>query len=169
MIFAHTLGMILDGSKRQTRRLIKTNEDLADIVPLRVMAGSRTVYQVGKTYAVQPNRGKKSVARILLTNIRREAIAQIDEHDARAEGFANREAFIQTWQAIHGKKAPLDAVVWVLDFELCEIIEDEWEKFCGEQYTENKSLNHRQDLSRPIQEISRGRLYGGHYRSGGVG
>lgn len=86
MIFAHTIDKVLCEHKSQTRRLVKPNENL--IVQngvCRVVTDTRTVYQVGKTYAVQPGRGKKSVGRILITNIRREQVDFIDDLDALAE------------------------------------------------------------------------------------
>jgi len=129
MIFAHTLEAVLLGKKHQTRRIVKPNEVLVpEVGAYRVMSGKRAVYQVGKNYAVQPNRGKKSVARILMTGIRHEPIAHISEADAIAEGFASRQAFINTWQAIHGKTTDLEQMVWVLEFRLCDILAEEYIK-----------------------------------------
>lgn len=119
MIFAHTLDKVLRGEKWQTRRLIKPNETLfqEDSNPY-VKSGSRIVYQVGKSYAVQPNRGKKSVARIVLTGLRKEPVKAISAEDALAEGFTSRDEFFATWRTIHGKNADLAQEVWVLEFRL---------------------------------------------------
>jgi hypothetical protein len=119
MIFAHTLDKVLNGTKQQTRRIIKPNEIFQE-TQQRVVAGTRTVYQVGKDYAVQPNRGKKAVARILLTGIRCESVSVIDEQDAIAEGFASASEFITAWQRIHGQTVNLENLVWVLEFKLYE-------------------------------------------------
>jgi hypothetical protein len=53
MIFQYTLDQVLDGRKTQTRRL--------------VTAGRPSRWRVGRTYAVQPGRTKKAVARIEVT------------------------------------------------------------------------------------------------------
>jgi hypothetical protein len=81
MIFQHTWQQVLDGSKTQTRRLVKPGEIgvrkgnyiyegdvllhiLTDdkTVPLEyVVANNRVKWQVGHTYAVQPGRGKTNL------------------------------------------------------------------------------------------------------------
>mgnify|MGYP001191782727 CR=1 FL=1 len=150
MIFAHTIDKVLCGHKSQTRRLVKPNENL--IVQngiYRVVTDTRTVYQVGKTYAVQPGRGKKSVARILITNIRRERVDFINHLDALAEGFTSREEFLATWKVIHGSKCSLSCEVWVLEFE---ILIDE---FRGEyQDVNNESSDNSYDIPAPIKRVS---------------
>lgn len=93
MIFQHTLNQVLDSTKTQTRRLVKpgdmawvgkTNKTtLVDGVD--VNQGTFKRWQVGQTYAVCPERGKPSVARIKVTAIRRERIQDIAPDDARAE------------------------------------------------------------------------------------
>jgi hypothetical protein len=125
MIFAHTLAKVLLAEKRQTRRIAKPNEKLCSEKGLTgdhifVCAGSRKVYEVGKSYAVQPNRGKKAVAHIVITGIRREAVRAISEQDAQAEGFASRAEFLAAWRVIHGQKASLNKIVWVIEFDLLE-------------------------------------------------
>jgi hypothetical protein len=120
MIFAHTIDQILCGEKSQTRRLVKPEESLIvsdGNIQVRGRTG-RVMYQTGKTYAVQPGRGKKAVARILLKQIRRETLASITDMDARAEGFSSVEYFFALWRRIHGSHADLRQEVWVLEFEL---------------------------------------------------
>lgn len=46
----------------------------------------RALYIIGHTYAVQPGRGKPAVARIRITEIRREKLMNISEDDAADEG-----------------------------------------------------------------------------------
>jgi hypothetical protein len=116
MIFAHTLNLVLSGCKSQTRRLVKAGETLTPDQQFIYMKGKRSVYQVNKTYAVQPGRGKKAVARIRITGLRRERLEDISTKDARAEGFASREAFFEAWRAIHGAQADLAVEVWVISF-----------------------------------------------------
>lgn len=164
MIFAHTLDHVLAGTKVQTRRLVKPNEVLLNDanMPSRVVAGNRTVYQVGKTYAVQPQRGKKSVARILLTNICCEQVNQISEIDAVAEGFANKEAFLDTWQKIHGKRNALEQLVWVLQFELHAILADELRTLYEHRKAAYRSANYSDDIPLAIEGVSGACLYSRH-------
>ncbi|MFQ3567608.1 MAG: ASCH domain-containing protein [Aggregatilineales bacterium] len=117
MIFAYTLQQVLSGDKRQTRRLIKPGQQLAED-GRAILNGQRAVYQVGRTYAVQPSGRQKAVARIVLTGLRKERVSAISEADARAEGFPSREAFLAMWRVIHGEDADLNCDVWVFEFEL---------------------------------------------------
>ncbi len=77
----------------------------------------RDKYRVGKTYAVQPARGKPAVARIRMRAIERRKASEATAADAKAEGVASREAFFEMWRSVHGADK-LDAEVWVLTFEL---------------------------------------------------
>lgn len=104
MIFQHTWQQVLDGSKTATRRPVKETEwaELSSYNLFGVRVENRTIHavhyisnngikwQLGSTYAVQPGRGQKSVARIKLTGIRREPVNAITEEDAVAEGFGAR-------------------------------------------------------------------------------
>lgn len=117
MIFAYTLPQVLRGDKQQTRRLIKPGEQLAED-GRAIQNGPRTVYRVGRAYAVQPSHRQKAVARILLTGLRKERVGAISEADARAEGFQSRDEFLAMWRVIHGEDADLNCEVWVFEFEL---------------------------------------------------
>lgn len=125
MIFAHTLEQVIHREKTQTRRLVKPGQCL-DSATGRIHNHERTLYQIGKSYAVQPNRGQKSVARIRLTGLRHATVNAITDEDARAEGFASRADFLAIWKHIHGAQTDLDAEVWVLEFELIAILADEY-------------------------------------------
>ena len=62
-------------------------------------------WQVGRTYAVQPGRGKKAVGRIRITEIRRERVQDISEEDAIAEGIYRHSdpcAWTYTYQGKEG-------------------------------------------------------------------
>jgi hypothetical protein len=125
MIFSHTLDLLLVHRKSQTRRVKKPHEALIHHngmwrVESKSEKSHRIAYNVGQTYAVQPGRAKKAVAYIKLTGIREEAVGDISESDAIAEGFDSREAFFATWRGIHGAKADMQQRVWVLEFELLE-------------------------------------------------
>lgn len=160
MIFAHTLDRVLGGEKWQTRRVIKADEQLTRTDgKVRVeVPGKRVVYEVGKSYAVQPGRGKHAVARIVLTGIRRESVAAISNFDAAAEGYRSREAFLKTWHAIHGDRANLQDEVWVLEFRL-----DNTEDLItahGNQHAANKRTHHGHDLSPSVTGLSGTGLHG---------
>ena len=162
MIFAYTVDKVVEGIKSQTRRLIKPNEQL-DANQQRVISlNNRTVYEVGKSYAVQPGRGKKAVARIRLTGIRCETVANISDADAHAEGFLSRQAFIHTWYSIHGKTASLQQPVWVLEFELCAIAAPELKELYDNRRAKNRSAYHSHDLSPALKGLSGTNLYSRH-------
>jgi hypothetical protein len=116
MIFQHTIDQVLDGTKTQTRRIVKDWETFgADMIPTGRMvdcgmqngiqepeydwdynniecvwideSATRIKWRIGQTLAVQPGCGKKAVARIRLLVIRREAVQDISEADCKAEGI----------------------------------------------------------------------------------
>lgn len=147
MQFAKTWKQVLDGSKTQTRRLVKPGEyycphreyipgeqssALAHVFTMKDGAVSRFVYLEGHTYAVQPGRGQKAVGRIKITGIRRERLQGISEADAHAEGWVRPyfgegrnivEAYADLWDSIHTKPGTRwedSPDVWVLSFELVE-------------------------------------------------
>ncbi len=123
MIFQYTIEQVLDGSKTQTRRVIKNGEQAVRTRYNQIEAvvhNGRDKWRVGSTYAVQPGRGHSQMARICLVKINSEAVSRISTAAARAEGFCNRQEFLQTWRDIHGDSAN-DRRVWVLTFELVGI------------------------------------------------
>jgi hypothetical protein len=124
MIFAHTLDKVICGEKWQTRRFANPGDTLIDSNKRVIDSKNRTVYEIGKSYAVQPNRGKKAVARIVLTGLRKESVSSITEEDAQAEGFASRADFLATWRRIYGQNTDLSREVWVLQFRLFAVHDD---------------------------------------------
>jgi len=81
---------------------------------------------VGRTYAVQPGRGKPAVARFKLLELRCERVTEISAVDAIKEGCpSNLDSpigwYIDLWDAINPDE-PFDSnpEVWVLEFELVE-------------------------------------------------
>lgn len=127
MIFAHTLDKVLSGEKSQTRRIRKPGdeffpEDLGDAAAVmhKGFSAYRLMWEVGKTYAVQPGRGKPAVARIQIVNIRREDVREISDADVKAEGFETASDFFMTWCKMHDKGQTLPiipdyytgAIVW---------------------------------------------------------
>jgi hypothetical protein len=160
MIFAHTLDKVIEGKKWQTRRPVKVGEQFEDGRRITKL-GKRTMYEIGKSYAVQPNRGKKAVARILLTGLRKERIESITDADAKAEGFSSWEDFIATWRNIHGQNADLSCEVWVFEFELCTIIDESFRTLHENRNSANRGTHNNHDVSTPVSPIPRTRMYGG--------
>ena len=118
MIFQHTWQKVLDGSKTQTRRIIKPDQCLSSsslyepyLAVVQRLQGYnwKDVYRVGVDYAVQPGRGKPAVARIRITDIRREDVRTISAPDIRAEGFLDENIaeahlnFLAVWAGMHDK------------------------------------------------------------------
>ena len=113
-------AQVKDGTKAQTRRPVKEDEFAVNqhdhMLPYPPFGGDEidTVYsamgamkwQVARTYAVQPGRGKKSVGRIRITKIRRERLGDISDEDCFAEGviekplasFGNTGLVYVAWQ-----------------------------------------------------------------------
>lgn len=107
MIFGRSLlPLVLDGTKTQTRRRSDR-------------------YRPGRTYAVQPGRGKRAIGRIRVLDVRPERLMDITEDDARAEGFKTqgamsaRDQFLQYWHdQVVGGEFDQTAIVNVISFEL---------------------------------------------------
>ena len=117
MIFKQEMvDAILSGRKTVTRRPAKfrqvdegTRNERSEWLPCR--------YEAGKTYAVQPGRGKKGVARIRVLSVTRSYMHELDDAEVRAEGFDSTAAFQRTWLDIYGRGSFLDAV-YRIEFEL---------------------------------------------------
>jgi hypothetical protein len=117
------VAAILAGSKTQTRRPFQPYDvvkrggpPFAEIQSVR--RKGYLLWQVGKTYAVCPGRGKRGVGRILVKRIRDEWMSTISEEDALAEGFPSRLAFIERWRTMYGNDYPASGWIWVIEFEL---------------------------------------------------
>jgi hypothetical protein len=94
---------ILDGRKTQTRRPAKP--------------GLPCTYRVGKTYAIQPGRGKHAVGRLLVTSVTLVPFMPMPEEDAHAEGFEHTDAFYERWESMYGFTKARDNV-WRIEFTL---------------------------------------------------
>ena len=113
MIFKYTWLKVVDGTKTQTRRLVKPGEKLMQMerysggyTPLWVEnAKQKRVYTVGTYFAVQPDRGRVALARAFLTDIRREDVRNISDEDVKAEGYAQIDEFFKAWCAMHDQPA----------------------------------------------------------------
>ena len=146
MIFKGMLDKVLDGTKTQTRRLVKDGDYLTGPIRLSkhswsgmyVVNNMRTRLEEKKTYAVQPGRGKTGVARIRINIIRREKLMHISITDCIAEGIEttqaeaegahvpeHRQRFAELWDSLYTDpslkfNALPHIYVWVLVFELVE-------------------------------------------------
>lgn len=106
MIFSPKLAhLILAQKKTQTRRPVKPGE-------------TECRYVVGRTYAIQRGRGKKSVGRLRVLGVRRELLHELKPLDALAEGFKSREEFFTYWRELHKTGPLMEVPVWVITFEL---------------------------------------------------
>lgn len=124
MIFQYTWPLVVAQTKTATRRVIADDEHAERGQYNRIVAvkkNGRVKWCVGTTYAVQPERGRRQVARIRIARITRQRINRISAREAQAEGFLDRQDFFDTWETIHGP-ASLDKRVWVLEFELVETL-----------------------------------------------
>jgi hypothetical protein len=147
MIFApESVDLILNGKKTQTRRPVDMmhhafmHESGDQSIVYNVWSEKdmpRTIWAVGKDYAVCPGRGKHQVARFVLDAIRRERLCDITDADAIAEGVVRREdglyearirgittvderpseAFKEGWKNLY-PKSDLTELVWALHFHL---------------------------------------------------
>lgn len=163
MIFQHTWQQVIDGSKTQTRRIVKPDDVALNywLNPIQdywresdktigaVQRNSRVLWNIAKqSYAVQPARGKKQIARIRITDIWREDVRRISLEDAIAEGYPMQlpedayNGFFDTWVQMHDKafwrkyarhndfyymmdERPAQYYqAWALTFELVEVYPD---------------------------------------------
>ena len=134
MIFKDTHRYVLDSTKTQTRRLKKSGDYIHVIGPLfqEVIRNGRLLWRVGRTYAIQPSRGKKAVGRIVLNAIRKEQLQDISAEDCIAEGLIShhrehaavadlKQQFKMLWNGIHtlkGQRWNDNPEVWILEFDL---------------------------------------------------
>ena len=104
MIFRPELAkLIRQGRKSQTRRL-----------------GDTCRYEVGKSYSVQPGRGKPGICRITILQVRSEPLGAITLKDARKEGFVTTTEFFDYWKGLYGT-VDREMPVWVLSFALGDL------------------------------------------------
>jgi hypothetical protein len=116
MQFQYTYQQVMDGSKTETSRLLKLDDsfqvDETGHV-IKVWRDSRILWEVGKTYAVQPGRGKAAVGRIKLLAIRHDPDRRdIGYIGAAKEGFDSPAEFLQTWTGMHDPKTYLTYFNW---------------------------------------------------------
>ena len=101
---------MLAGEKTVTRRLCSEN-------PRSPWWRERCALAPGRTFAVQPGRGKPSIARAHAISVRREPLGTLSDGEARREGFATAKAFERAFTALLGAYNPA-ALVWRVELEL---------------------------------------------------
>ncbi len=125
MQFNATWQDVLAGRKTMTRRIAKPTDTA-------VMGGQRgdeveavrgpkmLRWAVGRTYPVQPGRGKHAIGRIRITAIRYcEQAGGISEEDARAEGFESASEFRAVYGRLNGAET-LNQPCWALSFAVVD-------------------------------------------------
>jgi uncharacterized protein YqfB (UPF0267 family) len=117
MIFSADLAALVVAGKKTVTRRPRTGSNPSGEPGGWVDDPCR--YKAGRTYAVQPGRGKKAIGRIYVRSVRPELMTQLDDDEARLEGFKNTREFTDKWLAIYGKGSWLD-IVWRIEFELVE-------------------------------------------------
>jgi hypothetical protein len=106
------LDKILAGEKTVTRRPVKYNES-GKALPCK--------YQVGKTYAIQPGRGKKAMGRLQVKSIGLPAPALgLTEAEAWREGFESVGHFNAFLVGLYGNGC-LRKQYRRIEFELVEV------------------------------------------------
>lgn len=74
--------------------------------------------EVGRDYAVCPGRGKPAIGRVRVLSARLTLLWNIDDEDARREGFVDRDEFLNAWFDINGRSG--DEGVWRIEFEVVD-------------------------------------------------
>lgn len=130
---------VMAGTKTQTRRPVKNGEKFYSSflgLPAKVIdANGRIKWQEGRTYSVQPGRGKSGIGKIRLIHIERERLQDITGGDCIAEGIAAtpgkslwhediqlKLAYFRLWDSIYpnGQRVGDNPLVNALTFEKVE-------------------------------------------------
>lgn len=101
---------IMAGKKTQTRRPFKQGDSLVNgrLMRLTKSGKTRTQWQEGHVYAVQPGRSKKGIGLIKLTAMEFIDARHISHEDALAEGFTSRLEFLKVWAGFYDKAVTLE-------------------------------------------------------------
>lgn len=103
MFDMYCIEQILNGNKTVTRRLPK---------------GRRPAVP-GKIHKLKKDRTKKTFGLILITDCYLEPVKEIDDNDAKREGFSSRKEYIDYFMDINDIDILSDYdLVWVVEFEL---------------------------------------------------
>ena len=114
-LFQHTLGALLRGEKTETSRLALPDGDGEHIIGREMIQfpnGKKAVmrganmrwfpkWQVGSTYAIQPNRGIKAVGRYEVLDVWKQDVRMLTMDQVDAEGFDSARCFWDVWMKMH--------------------------------------------------------------------
>ena len=101
---------VMAGEKTVTRRQMSDNPRS----PWCILGCS---LKVGQSYAVCPGRGKKAIGRVVVTDVRRSILGDVDATEARREGFRSILAFREAWTLINDGIDPYEEV-WRVTFKV---------------------------------------------------
>lgn len=120
MIFAETINLAMSGRKTQTCRLQYAGDRMllmTDGAVLVQEASGRTRWEVGKLYAIQPERRHFAQGYFRCTYLRDVPNPLlVDEAFARAEGFDSLGEFLDVWRKLHAKAPTWPC--WAIGMEL---------------------------------------------------
>lgn len=141
MIFTpENAQLILEGRKRQDRRLVKPGDCI--VTPNigsdpAIYRNGRLLWQVNRIYAIQPGQSWPAIGHFRLLDWWREQLQDITPEDIQDEGISRTDlgdftpldfgapdeydAFIARWNSINRKPGTRwlnNPMVWVLEFEL---------------------------------------------------
>jgi hypothetical protein len=102
---------VMAGTKTVTRRQMSDN-------PRSPWFAGSCGIKVGQSYAVCPGRGKHAIGRVVVTDVRKAVLGDIDAHEAWLEGFADLLGFVTAWALINGGDFRSDERVWRVEFEV---------------------------------------------------
>ena len=103
MFDKYCINKILEGKKTVTRRLPK----------------GRQPARPGKIHKLKIDRTKKTYGLILITDCYLELVKEIDDNDAKKEGFETRKEYIEYFMDINNIDILNDYdLLWVVEFEL---------------------------------------------------
>jgi hypothetical protein len=135
MLFQNTWKSVLDGSKTQTRYPVQAG-DAAEFDESGTLIRAtrqaehgppKVLFEVGKSYPVQPGVGKKTAGRITVTAIRQEPLQAISATDLLKELPSapedDADMALTTFQAHWDSQHPNhlwqnNPEVWVVEFKL---------------------------------------------------
>lgn len=102
MMFTEPLvAKIVKGEKTQTRRQISPNPRSPWREPGGMAHARVWTYPVGKVFTVNPGRGVPRVAECEVVERRLQALDDLTDAEAQAEGFTHRAAFFEAWRKIN--------------------------------------------------------------------
>lgn len=101
---------VMAGEKTVTRRICNDN-------PRSPWWLRRCSLKPGRSYAVCPGRGKNAIGRVVVVSVRYSRLGDVDDGEARREGFDSAESFAAAFRQINGEYDP-DLLCWRVEFRV---------------------------------------------------